>query len=141
VSWVGLLAAVTLVGIPVWHDGDSGRLKLERVRLAAVNAPELPGSPKCARDPQVWACQPDVRRFAMAARERLRALTIKGLACEAEELDPYERIVVRCRLPDGRDPAAVMVREGLARADRRHGGDSYTAEEALARALRRGVWS
>jgi endonuclease YncB( thermonuclease family) len=53
-------------------------------------------------------------KHGTAARDRLRQLTIRGVECRAEETDPYSRTVVRCRLPDGRDPAAVLVREGLA---------------------------
>ena len=86
-SLAGAAAAIVLVGIPTWHDGDSGRIGRERIRLAAVDAPEL-----------------------------------------------------RHRLPDGRDPSAVLIREGLARPDMRFGGRRYVKDELVARAGRRGVW-
>jgi endonuclease YncB( thermonuclease family) len=134
------LAAVVLVGIPTWHDGDSGRIGTVRVRIDAIDAPELPGSPKCRGGSRAWSCSPAALRHAEASRDRLRRLTIGGVECRAEEQDRYERTVVRCRLPDGRDPAAVLVREGLARPDLRYGGRRYAADETIARTMRRGAW-
>lgn len=134
------LASIVLTGIPTWHDGDSGRFGEQRVRLNAIDAPELPSSPKCRNNRQVWSCAAGVRRLGPVARDRLRELTIRGVECQADERDRYLRVVVRCRLPDGRDPAAVLVREGLARPDRRYGGERYAADEAVARTLRRGIW-
>lgn len=133
-------ASILLTGIPTWHDGDSGRIGGQRIRLDAIDAPELAGSPKCRGGRSPWSCAAVARRLAPEARDRLRGLTIRGVECRGEEADRYDRIVVRCRLPDGRDPAAVLVREGLARPDRRYGGERYAAEEAAARVLRRGVW-
>ena len=46
VMTASLLAAAVLTGIPTWHDGDSGRIGRERIRLSAIEAGELPGSPK-----------------------------------------------------------------------------------------------
>ena len=139
-SFAAAAAAIVLVGIPTWHDGDSGRIGRERIRLAAVDAPELPGSPKCRGDRQVWSCSRKAARHAEQARDRLRALTIGGVECRAEDRDLYERIVVLCRLPDGRDPSAMLIREGLARPDMRFGGRRYLRDELVARAGRRGVW-
>lgn len=136
-----LIAGAVLTGTPTWHDGDSGRLGGQRIRLDAIDAGELPGSPKCERSRTVWSCTPAARARAVEARERLRVLTIQGVTCRAEETDRYERVVVRCRLSDGRDPAAVLVREGLARPDLRYGGARYRGDELAARAARRGVWS
>jgi endonuclease YncB( thermonuclease family) len=135
-----LAATLALVGLPTWHDGDSGRLGGVRVRIDAIDAPELKGSPKCDHPNPVWSCSPAAMRYGRQARDRLRALTIKGVECRAEEEDQYDRSIVRCRLPDGRDPAAILVREGLARPDLRYGGRRYLADEAAARAARRGAW-
>lgn len=41
-----LAAAALCVSLSV-HDGDSIRCGSERVRIANIDAPELPGSPKC----------------------------------------------------------------------------------------------
>ena len=135
-----LASALVLIGIPTWHDGDSGRIGTVRVRIDAIDAPELDGSPKCSRSTRVWSCSPAAAPYAERARDRLRQLTIRGVECRAEEQDQYDRTVVRCRLPDSRDPAAVLVREGLARPDFRYGGERYRRDELLARAARRGAW-
>lgn len=139
-SILAAIGGLVLVGIPTWHDGDSGRFGKVRVRIDAIDAPELPGSPKCARGSSSWSCSAGASPFASRARDRLRELTIKGVECRAEEQDQYDRTVVRCRLPDGRDPAAVLVREGLARPDVRYGGKRYARDEAAARLGRRGAW-
>lgn len=41
------LAAAVLCLSPTVHDGDTIRCGSERVRIANINAPELPDSPKC----------------------------------------------------------------------------------------------
>lgn len=135
------LGAALLNGAPAWHDGDSGRLGALRVRLSAVDAGELPGSPKCEERRRAWACTPAARRNAVAARDRLRGLTGRGVTCRVTDNDAYGRAVVVCRLPDGRDPAAVLVREGLARGDMHYGGARYATEERAARRARLGVWA
>ena len=43
-------AMVDICQSPVVHDGDTIRCGDERIRIADIDAPELPGSPRC--DPQ-----------------------------------------------------------------------------------------
>lgn len=52
----GLIAAAALCESLSVHDGDSIRCGPERVRIANIDAPELPGSPKCedCRRSCVW---------------------------------------------------------------------------------------
>ncbi len=42
-----VLAAAALCLLPSVHDGDTIRCDRERVRIANIDAPELPDSPKC----------------------------------------------------------------------------------------------
>ena len=42
-----VLAAAVLCLSPPVHDGDTIRCGRERVRIANIDAPELPDSPKC----------------------------------------------------------------------------------------------
>ena len=42
-----VLAAAALCMSPSVHDGDTIRCGRERVRIANIDAPELPDSPKC----------------------------------------------------------------------------------------------
>ncbi len=115
-----MVGGAVLAGIPTWHDGDSGRLGRACIRLSAIEAGELPGSPKYERNPDIGGCSAVAGSMPAPARERLRALTIHGLVCRIIEEDAYDRSVVVCRLADGRDPAAVLLREGLARPDLRY---------------------
>ena len=46
-----VLAAAALCMSPLVHDGDTIRCRRERVRIANIDAPELPDSPKC-QDPE-----------------------------------------------------------------------------------------
>jgi endonuclease YncB( thermonuclease family) len=63
----------------------------------------------------------------------------RELACRARAHDRYGRTVATCALPDGRDLNAWLVRQGWAIAS----GFSriYAAEEAEAKAEKRGIWA
>lgn len=103
-------------------DGDSLIVAGERVRLHAIDAPEL-------REP-----------LGRAAHEELKSIVgSRPVTCEAQGYDRYGNTVATCRI--GRiDIGGEMVRRGWARAWRRYGRD-YVAEEAAARAAGRGMWA
>ena len=66
------VAALILCATPLIHDGDTLRCGREKIRIANIDAPELPGSPKCdARRGQTGWCD-----FALGYRSRdaLRSL-------------------------------------------------------------------
>ncbi|QEA17472.1 thermonuclease family protein [Novosphingobium ginsenosidimutans] len=58
------------------HDGNTIRCGFERVRLAGIKAPELPGSPDCAgyRASRSW-CDPEL---AYRSKEALEAFLDSG---------------------------------------------------------------
>ncbi len=63
------LAAAALCLSPTVHDGDTIRCGREKVRIANIDAPELPDSPKCHDRRQSYAwCD-----FAARAKPRGRA--------------------------------------------------------------------
>jgi endonuclease YncB( thermonuclease family) len=117
-----------LSGMARASDGDSLRLGDERIRLIGLDAPELHQTCTGA-DARPWPC-------GEAAKRRLATLLVQGpLDCRTEGRDRFGRVLARCAI-NGRDPAAVMVAEGLAVAY----GD-YGAEEAQARRDRIGLWA
>lgn len=103
-------------------DGDSLVVAGERVRLHAIDAPEL-------REP-----------LGHRARDELeRILGRRAVYCEAHGHDRYGNTVATCRVGTT-DIAGEMVRRGWARAWRRYGWE-YVGEEAAARAAGRGIWA
>jgi endonuclease YncB( thermonuclease family) len=118
----GTAAAADVSGRARVVDGDSLVVAGERVRLHAIDAPEL-------REP-------------LGGRARLEMERIVGrrpVTCEPRGHDRYGNTVATCR--QGRtDIAAEIVRRGWARAWRRYGRD-YVGEEEAAKAAGRGMWA
>ena len=75
---VVLAAAALCVSVTV-HDGDTIRCGRERVRVANIDAPELPGSPKCQdrRVSYAW-CDYRAGEAARVALETSDALLVVG---------------------------------------------------------------
>lgn len=123
---VALAVAIPVAAEPVGRarvvDGDSLVVAGERVRLHAIDAPEL-------REP-------------LGGRARLEMERIVGrrpVTCEPRGHDRYGNTVATCR--QGRlDVAAELVRRGWARAWHRYGRE-YVGEEEAARAAGRGMWA
>lgn len=90
-------------------DGDTLKLDGKKYRLWGIDAPEpqKPGGPAAAR----------------ALRE---IIGDQPLTCEPINVDPYDRLVVRCTLPDGSDPACTLVSQGHARDWPRYSGGFYS---------------
>jgi endonuclease YncB( thermonuclease family) len=90
-------------------DGDTLACGAERVRVMGLDAPEMRGS-----------CPAEVR-MARAARDRMEALVAGGVSLQPHGRDRYRRLLAVVRDRQGRDVAAVMIREGLARP---YGGEA-----------------
>lgn len=97
------------------HDGDTFRCDAVKVRLVAgrgpVDAPEMPGSPRCEAGRDGWCDS----ALADRARARLDAILRSGpivLECAGE--DRYHRALCRASV-GGRDAGDTLVDEGLAR--------------------------
>lgn len=109
-------------------DGDTLRLKADRIRLIGLDAPELDQTCLDAKG-STWPC-------GRASSDRLRALVAGAdVTCETEGRDRYGRYLARCAV-HGNDLGAVIVAEGLAVAVL----PAYASEEALARRDRKGIW-
>ncbi|NWH07990.1 MAG: thermonuclease family protein [Alphaproteobacteria bacterium] len=86
-------------------DGDTLDCGGHRIRLDAIDAPEMPGHCRKGR-----RCTPG---YPFASRDRLKALTRGQVRCVALDTDYYGRTVARC---DGRegDLSCAMVASGSA---------------------------
>ncbi len=108
-------------------DGDSLVLQGDRVRLLAIDAPEL--------DQICWDAVGGEWRCGRAAREELSGRLAAGpVECQPQGTDKYGRTLARCSVA-GADLGAHMVTRGLALAT-----EGYGAEEASARRDRLGLW-
>lgn len=115
-------AAAELRGTARVVDGDSLVVEDVRVRLHAIDAPEM-------REP-------------LGARAKLELERIVGrrpVVCETSGRDRHGNAVATCR-QGRRDIAGELVGRGWARAWPRYGRD-YLGEEAAARAAGRGMWA
>jgi len=110
-----LLACVLSV-----HDGDTVRCNAERIRIAAIDAPELPGSPRCEpkrRRQLAHSKNPSWCNYKLAieSRDALRAFVMSGrVRVYPTGERSYGRQVARVTV-NGRDVGAYLVSRGLAR--------------------------
>jgi len=84
-------------------DGDSLVCGRERVRVIGLDTPELRG--RCRAETQL----------ARTAQARLQQLVARGVTLERRGRDRYRRTLAVVRLRGGRNVAAIMIRERLAR--------------------------
>ncbi|MFO1069715.1 MAG: thermonuclease family protein [Geminicoccaceae bacterium] len=120
----------TLAGTVSVVDGDTLDLHGQRIRLWGVDAPE--SRQLCRVDGQPWRCG---QAAALALSDHIGRRVVH---CEELDTDRWKRIVARCRVA-GDDLGAWLVGQGLALAFVRYSED-YVADEARARAGRRGIW-
>jgi endonuclease YncB( thermonuclease family) len=111
-------------------DGDTIKVASERIRLHAIDAPELRQT--CTDDRGEYPCG---RRAAEALRAEVAGAEV---VCNERGRDRYRRTVAVCRA-NGHDIGRDMVRLGWALAYRRYGRDYVPAEDE-ARRNRAGLW-
>lgn len=94
------------------HDGDSVRLcDGERVRIANIDAPEMPGSSKCERGRRSWCDY----RLAVQSRDALQDFLSSGpVTISRQGQDAYGRTLSRVSV-NGQDAGQYLVSQGLAR--------------------------
>lgn len=129
VAWVILQHAPVreISGDAVAVDGDSLRIKGQRIRLLGLDAPEYEQT--CQdRSGAVWPC-------GLRARDQMSALLgANKTVCTTSENDLYGRALATCTV-DKRDIGAALVENGWAIIDGR-----YRAEQNRARNEKRGIW-
>jgi endonuclease YncB( thermonuclease family) len=113
-------------------DGDTIAIGTRHVRFEGIDAPETDQVCLDAQGER-WTC-------GLAARERLSAhIAGRPIACAARGEDRYGRTLATCSA-SGENLNAWMVREGWALAYVQYSRE-YVADEAAARAQRRGMWA
>jgi endonuclease YncB( thermonuclease family) len=115
------------------RDGDTLKIAGQDYRLHGIDAPEFNQSCKTATGTD-WPC-------GKGAREALVKLVgTNALECEERAKDKYDRVVATCRTASGVDLAQEMATSGLAVSFGGFAEGPYAAEEATAKAARRGLW-
>lgn len=106
-------------------DGDTLRIGSQRIRLSAIDAPEL--SQTCrATTGALTLC-------GREARDALARLLRHGVRCVVETKDRYGREVASCSTATGVDIGGEMIRQGWAVPYWRYDGARYSKpyDEAL----------
>jgi endonuclease YncB( thermonuclease family) len=116
-----------VTGRPDVVDGDTLRFGSLRVRLLAIDAPELDQSCTDANGTE-WACGVKARAFVVGL-VRNRTAT-----CARAGRDRYGRALAKCEV-DGTDIGRAIVEAGWAVAEA-----DYAAFAAGARIAKRGIW-
>jgi len=113
VSLLAVLASAALCATPSVHDGDTIRCGAERIRIANIDAPELPDSPKCQERRRAYAWCDYEKGYQ--ARNALQAF-LAGRAARIQRVgaDRYGRTLGRITV-GGKDAGAYLVGLGLAR--------------------------
>ena len=106
-------AALILCVTVTVHDGDTLRCNGEKVRIENIDAPELPGSPRC-RDERAAKAWCDFQA-GYASRDALSEFLRSGpVQLERLGTDRYGRTLGRVTV-NGQDVGAYLVSIGLAR--------------------------
>lgn len=111
------IAAAALCQTVTVHDGYTIRCDGEKVRVANIDAPELPGSSRCdprqlrgGKNPS-W-CDHDL---GYRSRDALRAFLARGpVQTHRRGTDRYGRTLATLSV-NGRDAGEYLVAQGLAR--------------------------
>ncbi|WP_343222297.1 thermonuclease family protein [Novosphingobium profundi] len=109
-----LAAAAFSCSSPKIHDGDTLRCGRERIRIANIDAPELPGSPSCSRTKRSthWCDY----ALGKASRDALIRFVGKApITITPLGTDRYSRTLARVSVR-GRDVGEFLIAQGLARA-------------------------
>lgn len=135
-SGAGARAAGVLSGTPRVVDGDTLVFTKTRVRLHALDAPELRQT--CKRRGALVPCGVEAKRALQSIVDHARVVECTPVHGH-QGRDQFGRIVAKCRVRS-EDVGSLLVKDGHAVADTRFGND-YVALENKARREKRYVAS
>ena len=108
-----LILAAAVCSVVSVHDGDTIRCGRERVRIANIDAPELPDSPKC-HDRRVSYAWCDYRAGEASRAALARLLSRVRVMIERLGTDRYGRTLATVSV-NGVDAGDYLISQGLAR--------------------------
>lgn len=123
---------VTITGPAIVVDGDSLRVKGQRIRLFGIDAPEIEQSCTFVTGAS-WACGRESRDMLV------RFIGVDPVSCREQDRDRYGRMVASCTVR-GEDINRAMVRDGMALAYTRYSA-KYLGDQDKAKAEKRGMWA
>lgn len=127
--------AKTIQGRATVIDGDTIRIKGQKIRLHGIDAPE-------ARQTCIGNSGIRVRCGAMATRYLKRYLRAKAsVTCKFIDRDRYGRFVGDCYRRDGQSIAIAMVSTGHALDWPRYSKGAYAHQQNRAKRNKRGIWA
>jgi endonuclease YncB( thermonuclease family) len=126
-------AVTQIIGRARIVDGDTISINGVQIRLEGIDAPETAQTCVGAKG-DTWQC-------GITGTQRLAGL-VKGerVICDKSGHDRYNRTLAYCRLENGTELNAWMVRQGFALAFVRY-SSKYVNEEKEAREANRGLWA
>ena len=129
-----LASGTTIVGRATVVDGDTIKIKGQRIRFNGIDAPE--SGQRCSKqDGRSYSCG---SQSAFSLDKTL--VSSRPTRCKFVSWDRYKRFVGDCYLSDGRSVASLMVQAGHALDWPRYSGGAYKREQAVARKTKLGLW-
>jgi endonuclease YncB( thermonuclease family) len=111
-------------------DGDTIKLKGQKIRLYGIDAPEK--KQICAKNKLKWPCGHVATEYLIKLTEN------KKVSCRLKNKDRYNRIVAICSAGT-MDLSKEMVKNGMAVAYREYSKD-YIPDEKYAKDHKLGIW-
>ena len=124
------VSAATITGMAIVTDGDSLRISNQKIRLWAIDAPELQQT--CQQLGVSWPCGAEAM---VALTEHIGSHSV---SCRKEDIDRYGRIVAECFIGDS-SINEWLVGNGWALAYRQYSA-KFTSAEDQAKSRKSGLW-
>ncbi|WP_417316838.1 thermonuclease family protein [Emcibacter sp.] len=126
-----LAGTETITGPAVVIDGDTLSIHGRRIRLHAIDAPEL--SQNCTLNGSSYSCGYESKRYLESL------IAGRTVTCHSRDTDKYGRALATCFVGEGADLNARMVESGQAIAYL-YFSRAYAGQQSDARDARRGIW-